>query len=84
MARLNSDPVLRALVVEHGVISDLALVPLLRGARALLFPSFVEGYGLPLVEALHLRTPAIVSDIAAFREIAGHVPDYPSPNEPAA
>ena len=32
-------------------------------------PSFDEGYGLPLVEALSLGTPAIASDIAVFREV---------------
>jgi len=43
---------------------------LLANANALLMPSFAEGYGLPVVEALSLGTPAIVSDIPVFREIA--------------
>ena len=59
--------------------SDDKLVTWLRHARALLFPSFAEGYGLPLVEALSLGLPAIVSDIPAFREIATGVPEYISP-----
>ena len=54
-------------------ISGLAtahLRRLLANADALLMPSFAEGYGLPVVEALSLGTPAIVSDIPVFREIA--------------
>jgi glycosyltransferase involved in cell wall biosynthesis len=45
----------------------------------LLFPSFVEGYGLPLVEALAANTPVIASNLSVFRELAGDIPDYLSP-----
>ena len=48
----------------------------LQGARALLFPSHEEGYGLPLVEALAVGIPVIASPLPVFREIAGDVPDY--------
>jgi glycosyltransferase involved in cell wall biosynthesis len=46
-----------------------ALGQLLADAQALLMPSFDEGYGLPVVEALTLGTPVIASDIPVFREI---------------
>ncbi|HEU0202520.1 MAG TPA: glycosyltransferase, partial [Burkholderiaceae bacterium] len=46
---------------------------------ALLFPSFVEGYGLPLLEALQAGTPVIASDLPVFREIAGRIPEYVDP-----
>ena len=59
--------------------SDQELVTWLRYAQALLFPSFVEGFGLPLVEALACGTPVIASDLPVFREIAGDVPDYCDP-----
>lgn len=48
-------------------------------ARALLFPTFTEGFGLPLIEALSLKVPVIASDIPVFREIAGDIPDYLDP-----
>jgi len=70
---------LRGLVHERSGCSDLDLARYLRHARALLFPSFAEGYGMPLVEALALGTPAIASTLPVFREVAGDVPDYLDP-----
>lgn len=52
-------------------LSDADLSLLYKKARALVYPSITEGYGLPLVEAAHYGLPAIVSDIAVFRAIAG-------------
>ena len=45
----------------------------------MLFPSLIEGYGLPLVEALQTGTPVIASDLPVFREIGGNIPDYLDP-----
>lgn len=56
--------------VLHG-LSTPALKRLISGARALLMPSFIEGFGLPVVEAAVLGTPVIASDIPAHREV-GH------------
>jgi len=76
--------VLRGLVTETGNLTDRHVAGLLRGARALLFPSFAEGYGLPLAEALALGTPAICSNIPALREVGGDVPEYLDPLDGAA
>jgi glycosyltransferase involved in cell wall biosynthesis len=70
---LDNSPVLRPHVTELPKCADDALLPLMARARALLFPSFAEGYGLPLVEALAVGTPVIASDLAVFREIAGDI-----------
>ncbi|MBO0904563.1 glycosyltransferase family 4 protein [Jiella sonneratiae] len=57
-------------LVEVADLSDLGLSALLKGARALLAPSLVEGFSLPVAEALAIGTPVIASDIAVHREIA--------------
>ena len=67
---------IRPFVQEVAACPDAMLARYLQHARALLFPSFVEGYGMPLVEALMLGTPVLASDLSVFREIAGDVPDY--------
>lgn len=40
-------------------------------AQALVFPSFAEGFGMPLVEALYYGASVIASDIPVFREVGG-------------
>lgn len=76
---LERSPGLATLVQERGRVSDEEMTRLLVGARALLMPSFAEGYGLPLAEALALGVPALCSDIPVFREIAGAVPEFIDP-----
>lgn len=70
---------LKGFVIEKPRCSDAELVTYLHHARALLFPSFAEGYGLPVIEALSHGVPVIASDLAVFREIAGEIPDYVDP-----
>mgnify|MGYP003693746419 CR=1 FL=1 len=55
------------------------MVRLVKGARALLLPSFAEGFGFPLIEALELGVPALCSDIPALRETGGTVPEFLDP-----
>jgi glycosyltransferase involved in cell wall biosynthesis len=70
---------LKGYVFEVPDCSDAELASWLSGARALLFPSFVEGYGMPLAEALAMGVPVIASDLPVFREIAGDIPEYIDP-----
>jgi glycosyltransferase involved in cell wall biosynthesis len=83
-ARLDNDPKLRGHVTEIGSCTDEELARHLASARALLFPSFVEGYGLPLVEALELGVTVIASDLPVFREIGGNIPVYLDPRDACA
>jgi len=66
-------------VLECNRLPDVHLRRLMKQARAVLFPSFAEGYGLPLFEAMALRVPVICSDLQAFRDIAGPAPRYLDP-----
>jgi glycosyltransferase involved in cell wall biosynthesis len=52
-------------------VAPAALVALIRGARAVLFPSLYEGFGLPILEAMTLGTPVLTSRESALPEIAG-------------
>jgi len=76
---LERSAAVRAHVIELPECSDEHLAYYLQHACALLFPSFVEGYGMPLAEALGAGLPVIASDLEVFREIAGAIPDYLSP-----
>jgi glycosyltransferase involved in cell wall biosynthesis len=76
---LDRCPSLRGTVIEHNELPDAEMVRLLKGARALLLPSFAEGFGFPVIEALALGVPALCSDIPALRETGGAVPEYLDP-----
>ena len=76
---LDRCPALRGLVVERNQAADTEMARLLKGARALLLPSFAEGFGFPMVEALALGVPVLCSDLAALRENGGEVPEYLDP-----
>jgi glycosyltransferase involved in cell wall biosynthesis len=60
------------------------LVSLIRGARAALFPSLYEGFGLPALEAMMLGTPVICSNTASLPEVAGDAALMIDPYDTAA
>jgi glycosyltransferase involved in cell wall biosynthesis len=47
------------------------LAALYAGAAAFVFPSWIEGFGIPLLEAMSYGTPIIASDRGAIPEVAG-------------
>jgi glycosyltransferase involved in cell wall biosynthesis len=73
---LLESPELRAHVRELGTCSDAELGGWLKGARALLMPSFAEGFGLPVIEALQGGTPVIAGHLPVYREVVGDIPLY--------
>lgn len=66
-------------VEEIASCSDADLATYIKGANALLMPSFAEGFGMPIAEALALGTPVIASDIAAHHEVGAGAPDFRDP-----
>jgi glycosyltransferase involved in cell wall biosynthesis len=83
-ALLDGSPHLAGHVRELGRCNDEQMLTLLDGAQALLMPSFVEGYGIPVIEALQRGVPVIASDLPVFREIAGDIPLYLDPADGTA
>ena len=65
-----------------GRLSDDCLALLLSRCFCLAFPSFVEGFGLPPLEAMVRGCPVVVSDRASMPEICGEAALYASPDHP--
>ena len=82
-AQIFRDPQVRWAdgIISAGYVSDQELSQLYRGARAVVFPSKAEGFGLPLVEAAASGAAALViSDIPVFRWICGNGAAYVDPH----
>jgi glycosyltransferase involved in cell wall biosynthesis len=60
------------------------LVSLIRGAKAALFPSLYEGFGLPVLEAMLLGTPVLCSNTSSLPEVAGDAAIAVDPYDTAA
>jgi glycosyltransferase involved in cell wall biosynthesis len=82
--RLKAHPRYGTHLLHFGDLSDAELLYAYRHARALVFPSRAEGYGLPIVEALAHGMRVFASDIPPHREVGGKYCVYFPPQEPAA
>jgi len=66
-------------IYHYEYVSIPMLVTLIRGARAVVFPSLYEGFGLPVLEAMLLGTPVVTSRTSSLPEIAGDAALYVDP-----
>lgn len=57
--------------IHAGYLGRAEAVLLLRGARACVYPSIYEGFGLPVLEAMAGRTPVLASMDPAIMEVSG-------------
>lgn len=76
MVRLRSHPQLNRNLFLFHTLSDMELSFVYSRSKSLVFPSVVEGFGLPIIEALQHGLPVIASDIPIHREIGGQLVYY--------
>jgi glycosyltransferase involved in cell wall biosynthesis len=68
------------IVKEFDYISDQELISLMRRARALIYPSSYEGFGLPPLEAMHVGCPVITTRASSIPEVCGDAALYIDPD----
>ncbi|MDR3347997.1 MAG: glycosyltransferase family 4 protein [Acidaminococcales bacterium] len=66
---------------EKGYVGQMELVRLIKGARALLYPSKLEGFGLPPLEAMKLGTPVFATKGTSVPEVCGDACIYFEPDD---
>jgi glycosyltransferase involved in cell wall biosynthesis len=71
-------------VVLLGYQPEEQLALLTASAYALVYPSYFEGFGLPILEAMQAETPVITSDTSSMPEIGGNAALYADPADPDA
>lgn len=69
-------------IIFYGEAKDSELANLYAHATALVFPSLMEGFGLPALEAISMGCPVVCSDIPVLHEILGEQALYFDPNSP--
>jgi glycosyltransferase involved in cell wall biosynthesis len=68
-------------VVLIGYINDNTLAELMGSAYALVYPSLLEGFGVPIIEAMQSGTPVITSNTSSMPEVGGDAALYANPND---
>jgi glycosyltransferase involved in cell wall biosynthesis len=81
---LMAEPSLRGRVADFPRATDDELKALYARAKVFVFPSFMEGFGLPPLEALAFGVPVVCSDIPVIREVCGDAVRYADPYDPAS
>ena len=79
---ITSDPDTKDRIIFLRNISDDQLAWLYKHALLSVYPSFYEGWGLPIAESLLHGTPCLASETSSIKEIAGNLVDYFSPYAP--
>lgn len=67
-------------VVWTGYLEVTELSRLMGAAYALVYPSFFEGFGIPIADAMACNTPVITSNVSSMPEVGGDAALYVDPN----
>jgi glycosyltransferase involved in cell wall biosynthesis len=71
-------------VILKGYVQQEDMFELMAAAYALVYPSYWEGFGLPVLEAMRSGVPVITSSDSAMQEVAGDAGIYLDPSDPEA
>jgi O-antigen biosynthesis alpha-1,3-mannosyltransferase len=75
-------PPLRGFVRHLGYVDAADRRALYEGARLLVLPSFEEGFGLPVLEAMTIGVPVVAARRGALPEVVGNAGPLIEPNDP--
>ena len=68
-------------VVLTGFVDDGQRAALIRDAHLMVYPSLDEGFGFPMLEAMHACVPVLASNIGALTEVAGAAALFADPTD---
>jgi glycosyltransferase involved in cell wall biosynthesis len=71
-------------VIFTGFVDETDVPALMTEAQAFAMPSFFEGFGIPVLEAMACGTPVIVSNVASLPEVAGNAGIFVDPKDPSS
>lgn len=77
---LISQPPLSNHILWTGNVKEDELVQLLGGSEGLVYPSLFEGFGMPILEAMHCHVPVITSNTSSMPEVGGDAAYYVNPS----
>ncbi|MDO9230983.1 MAG: glycosyltransferase family 1 protein [bacterium] len=69
-------------IIEFGFAKEDEKFNLIKNSETFLFPSFYEGFGLPILEAQNLGVPVVTSNTSSLMEVGGSSVAYVTPTEP--
>jgi glycosyltransferase involved in cell wall biosynthesis len=79
---MNNEPEMYSNLHFTGYLEDEVKIDIIRHAIGMIFPSFSEGFGIPIVEAALLAVPVICSNLKVFHELTQNLALYFDPNSP--
>lgn len=71
-------------LIERGSVDEAELAAIYQGSDALIFPSRLEGFGLPVLEAMAAGCPVVSSNASSLPEVGGDAALYFAPDDPRA